>query len=196
MIATPHFYDVRTKVQQTLSSSPITSVPSLPWVGSEALSSNEETVVHAKRDIWFTPEGALNKVLTQDKLFNRFLQELLALRLEDPNERDGNLAATGYAVTTAVYVSLLPRMMLGSSWKMPHVATDGYGGIRMSWIGDNREVRAVIPPDANPGTRRRYIYWDSGEQYGSIPNFTPSSLRTWLAWFQGENAAEHGFHRV
>jgi hypothetical protein len=139
----------------------------------------------------FAPETELNKLLVRDKVFNHFLQEVIELGM--PSADDEDPPATPYAVSTAIYVSLLPRMALGSSWIAPHVEADGYGGIRMSWIRETREVRAVIPPNAVPGTRRRYIYWDSGEKYGSVPNFTPSSLRAWLAWLQEAHFGSDGF---
>jgi hypothetical protein len=197
VIVTPYFYDVGTRVRQTLSLSPIATAPELPWVGSQALSSDSGLIVHAKKDVLFTPEEAFNRILTQDKVFNSFLQDVIELRNQSPSSaEDDDLPATAYSITNAIYVSLLPRMALGSNWSRPHVTTDGYGGIRMSWIRGDREVRAVIPPDANPGTRRRYIYWDSGEKYGSVPNFTPSSLRAWLAWLQEENPRRDGFLSV
>ena len=131
----------------------------------------------------FSVSAVLDTLFTCDVAFSQMVQELLKLTIPDP-EHPNDLPATQHSVAAALYLIPLSRLALGSKWRAPHVASDSYGGLRMSWIRGEKELRAVVPGDTKPETRKRYLYWDFGEKYGSVRNFTPSSLTAWMSWLE------------
>jgi hypothetical protein len=53
----------------------------------------------------------------------------------------------------------------------PRVATDGYGGLRLSWHYNQHEVRVVVKNDGSD-----YIYWEDGDEHGLVQDVTPSNV--------------------
>ena len=176
--------------QPTLCGIPVltsTSVDSSPMFPS--LSSQTFGAQHGNQSIHNEPTFLSHVVLTAlftcDAPFNKLIQELLKLTLTDA-EHPEDLPATQHAVAMALYLMPLSRLALGSKWTAPHVASDSYGGLRLSWIRGDKELRAVIPGNNKAETRKRYLYWDVGEKFGSIQNFTPSSLAAGLVWLKDD----------
>jgi hypothetical protein len=180
MIATPTLTQPVRYSVPTLTTVSIATTPQILSLSSQTFTSHD----HSNR-LWEDPVFSSSKVLwslfRSDASFSAFLQDLLTLMLPDEDSPE-DLPATSYAVSTALYLTPQARLSLGHRWTRPHVANDSYGGLRMSWVKGDREVRAIVPADSAPGTRKRYIYWDAGNKYGSVPSFTPSSLAAWLAW--------------
>jgi len=182
MIATPALAPpVRFSVP-TLTTASIATTPQILSLSSRTFAEHGQ---HGSlwEDAVFSSSKVLWSLFHSDATFNSFLQDLLQLTIQDP-ENPEDLPATSYAVATALYLTPQARLTLGHRWKRPHVATDSYGGVRMSWVKGDHEVRAIVPADSEPGTRARYIYWDAGDEYGSIPSFTPSSLAARLVWLE------------
>jgi hypothetical protein len=180
MIATQSLAQPVKYSASTLTTASISTPPRLLSLSSRTFLRPHLEMSGYENHLFSTPK-VLAALFRYDALFSKFVQELLRLTLPSQDNSE-DLPATAYAVSTALYLSPFARFALGHRWTLPHVATDSYGGLRMSWIKGEREVRAVVPQDSAPGTRRRYLYWDSGEKYGSISNFTPSSLAAWLTW--------------
>jgi hypothetical protein len=93
------------------------------------------------------------------------------------NDEDEDAPPTPYAISHSISICTLPSKLLSHNWRKPRVATDGYGGVRMSWKFGKRELRAVVTGSQD---RERYLYWEDESGYGSISNFTPVTLFTYL----------------
>ena len=66
-----------------------------------------------------------------------------------------------------------------NKWRSPRVATDGGGGVRLTWRSEDRELRAVFPADAR---RTQYLYKEHGEKHWMFRNFTAATLCSQLEW--------------
>jgi hypothetical protein len=93
------------------------------------------------------------------------------------NDEDEDAPPTPYAINQSILVCTVPSQLLSHNWRKPRIATDGYGGIRLSWKSGKRELRAVV---AGSQDRDRYLYWEDESGYGSISNFTAVTLFTYL----------------
>lgn len=124
----------------------------------------------------------LGKLLEEDLQFRDFIDDLLSLFSE--NEEDEPAVAEN-ALVQALDLTPLARSLLAQRWPSPRVATDGAGGIRLNWKTGARELRAVIPGKTN---RERYLYWEDGDRYGAVQNFTAASLYRWMDWLKAEDA--------
>jgi hypothetical protein len=127
------------------------------------------------RESWPTnPENALEILLGEDRGFRSFAADILELTTyteEDEAPTKPSLIAE------ALYLTPLARVWLAQKWTPPRIATDGYGGIRLSWRTADREIRAILPGDDQ---KARYIYWEDKGDYGSVQNFTPITLFSFL----------------
>jgi len=113
--------------------------------------------------------------LSNDKeSFLDFCTEVLQYNKEDeddqiaPNSRDEALEITEITYSRA------PNM-----WRTPRVATDGGGGVRLTWRLREKEIRAVFPADAQ---RMKYLYIEQGTEHSMIPNFTAATLCSQFDW--------------
>ena len=109
----------------------------------------------------------------QDPVFDRLFEEISLLRV-DPDE---DAPPTQFAVNEALGLIGSVRARLTGYWTEPHIATDGYGGLRFSWRNDQKEVRAIIPRKTKG---RQYLYWEDGDQYDTVDNFTSVTLASFL----------------
>ena len=105
------------------------------------------------------------------------LNELARMILEIQNDREEDSPPTDYAISQALTLVGVSSELLAQRWKLPRVATDGYGGLRLSWKENLREVRAVITGSRE---KERYLYWEGQSGYGSISNFTAVTLFSYL----------------
>ena len=98
---------------------------------------------------------------------------------------DGDQPVTPFALRSAgLLVPVIAQFV--EIWNLqPDVATNGDGGVRISWISGGRELRAAIPA-ADKGNR--YLYWQEGASYGSIPGFTSTTLFQKLEWLRGRRS--------
>jgi hypothetical protein len=113
-------------------------------------------------------------LLSEDQAFRAFFQEVKALQ-DDPEE---DSPPDSQALAEVLRLVPFSRSQLAQRWCAPRIASDGFGGVRLSWQKGRHEVRAVI--SGSQTTRRNYIYWESGEEYGTIPDFTAATLFTQL----------------
>jgi hypothetical protein len=113
-------------------------------------------------------------LLSDDSLFRTFFQQVKAL------ERDDEEDAPPDSRALAEVLRLIPfsRLQLAQKWSVPRISSDGFGGIRLTWQKGNQEVRAVI--SGNQTTRSSYLYWENGDIYETVPNFTAATLSTYL----------------
>jgi hypothetical protein len=136
--------------------------------------------VQASANVLFpNAQVALDDLFSIDPLFSKFAQTILLLRQKDPNEPDEDIAATAYSVAQAFYLTPMSRLVLSRAWKTPQVVTDGYGGIRMTWSENGRDVRVAIPASETGKSR---LYWEEGDAYGSVSDATPTTLTKFLRW--------------
>ncbi len=147
----------------------------------------------------YSPRG-LGVQLTETASRAEELQSLImssSLALGDPtrnisariieirNDEDEDSPPTEYAISQALHLTEDSANLLAQKWRAPRVATDGYGGLRLSWRDGQRELRAVI---AGNKDKERYLYWEDIGGYGSIPNFTATTLFTYLDRFTSKRA--------
>lgn len=122
-------------------------------------------------------------LLSEDPVFSAFFQDVRALQDEDddipPDEK---------ALAEVLRLVPFSRSQLAQRWAAPRVAPDGYGGVRLTWKHNQREVRAVI--SGIQTTRSSYIYWEDGDEYGTVSNFTPATLYSYLDRLEGEGPFE------
>jgi len=113
-------------------------------------------------------------MLAGDTLFKEFFQELKSLQ-EDQDED-----APPDHKSLAEVLRLVPfsRNQLAQKWFAPRVSSDGFGGVRLTWQRGQREVRAVI--SGSQTERSSYLYWENGNSYETVPDFTAATLYTFL----------------
>lgn len=115
-----------------------------------------------------------SSLLADDLLFKAFFQEVRALQ-EDENE---DSPPDSHALAEILRLVPFSREQLAQRWFVPRIASDGFGGVRLTWRKGHTEVRAVI---SGAGTKRRsYLYWESGDEYYTIYDFTPATLLSCL----------------
>lgn len=107
--------------------------------------------------------------------FLAFCNEVLQFNNEEDEEdhiassaRDNALTLTEGAYTN------LPH-----KWRKPRIASDGGGGVRLTWRSGEKELRAVFPTDVR---RTQYLYVEQGDKHSLIPNFTSASLSYLIDW--------------
>lgn len=141
------------------------------------------------REPRYVASKTMSDLIRDDPSFRDLVGQLVALR---ENDEDGEEGACATAIGLALSFLPLPWTELGSDWTDPFLSTDGYGGVRMTWHDDKREVRAVIPADEN---RARYIYFEENSRYGTVPNFTAFTLASYLSQLHREGVFAEGRSR-
>jgi hypothetical protein len=115
-----------------------------------------------------------SSLLSEDPVFSAFFQEVKGL--QDDEEEDA--PPDSQALAEVLRLTHFSRTQLAQNWSPPRVASDGFGGVRLTWRKDQREVRAVI--SGGQTTRGSYLYWEDTSGYGTVPNFTAATLSTYL----------------
>jgi hypothetical protein len=113
-------------------------------------------------------------LLVEDPLFSAFFQEVKALQM-DPDE---DAPPDDYALAEVLRLVPFSRNQLAQDWYKPSVTSDGFGGVRLSWRRGQCEVRVVI--SGAQTARKSYLYWESGDTYGTVQDFTPATLLAYL----------------
>jgi hypothetical protein len=101
--------------------------------------------------------------------FIQFCTEVLQFNRQDEDDQIARPARdSALAVTVGAYTQLPQK------WRRPRIATDGGGGVRLTWKSSRKELRAIFPADA---ARTRYLYVEvaNSEPY-LIQNFTATTL--------------------
>jgi hypothetical protein len=112
--------------------------------------------------------------LADDPVFSAFFQDVKALQ-EDEEE---DAPPDSQALAEVLRLVSFSRAQMAQRWSAPRIASDGFGGVRLTWHRERREVRAVI---SGAQTRRgSYLYWEDRNNYGTVPNFTAATLFTYL----------------
>jgi hypothetical protein len=103
-----------------------------------------------------------------------FCSEILHFNDEDDEEQISinSLKAAFYTVERAF-------AQLPNKWRNPRIATDGGGGIRLTWQSGEREIRAVFPASMR---RPQYLYIEEGDNHYTISNFTSATLCNQFEW--------------
>ena len=137
---------------------------SLPAELSQRTSSLDSDKVTRVGPLWSSWSSSAAK-----ESFLAFCTEVLQFNHEE--EEDDQIAQnardTALAITESAYA------MLPHKWRAPRVATDGGGGIRLTWKSGEKELRAVFPADRR---RMRYLYVEQGNTHSMIKNFTAATL--------------------
>jgi len=116
-----------------------------------------------------------SSLLADDPLFKAFFQEVKGLQ-EDENE---DAPPDSHALAEILRLVPFSRNQLAQRWFTPRIAADGFGGVRLTWRKGQTEVRAVI---SGARTKRRsYLYWEDGDEYYTVSDFTPATLLSHLA---------------
>jgi hypothetical protein len=132
-----------------------------------------EKKMHDAEASWQQFESIIVNSVAED----RPLKDLARLIVDIRNDRDEESPPTDYAVSQTISLVETSAMLLAQRWKLPRLATDGYGGLRLSWKENNRELRAVVTASRE---KERYLYWEDPGGYGSISNFTAITLFSYL----------------
>ena len=101
---------------------------------------------------------------------------LMRLLEEDPDER--TVPPTDYAYRTALAV-LSETQRLSGDLPRASVTGDETGGLRVQWIGPERQVRLVIPAGS---AGRHYVYHEAGQDYELVDDPSPALLSERLRW--------------
>jgi len=151
------------------------------WTPTNALLSAGLYSSHrADFDVLFpNAQNALSKLFSTDPLFSHFALSVLRLREKDIEEPEEDAPATAFAVSQVFYLVPQSRLVLSQAWTKPQLVTDGYGGLRMNWSKNGRDVRVSIP-GFNSG--KRVLYWEEADRYGSVADVTPTGLTKYLRW--------------
>ena len=115
-----------------------------------------------------------SSLLSDDPIFIRFFQDVKAL--QDDQEED--VPPDSHALAEVLRLVPFSRNQMAERWSLPRIASDGFGGVRLSWQQGRKEVRAVI--SGAQTSRSSYLYWEDGNDYGTISNFTAATLFTYL----------------
>ena len=115
-----------------------------------------------------------SSLLDEDPVFSAFFQEVKALQ-EDEEE---DVPPDFQALAETLRLVPFSRNQLAQRWSPPRVASDGFGGVRLTWQNKQYEVRAVI--SGAQTARGSYLYWEDDNGYGTIPNFTATTLFMFL----------------
>jgi hypothetical protein len=124
-------------------------------------------------------QRALSELFRSDPLFSSFALSVLKLREKDLEEPEEDAPATAFAISQVFYLVPQSRLALSQAWTKPLLITDGYGGLRMNWSKNGRDVRVSIP---GVGSGKRVLYWEEGDSYGSVADVTPTGLTKYLRW--------------
>jgi hypothetical protein len=115
-----------------------------------------------------------SSLLREDPVFSGFFQDVQALQ----DDEDEDAPPDSRALAEVLRLVPMSRNQLAERWFLPRVASDGFGGVRLTWRRPHAEVRAVISGGAT--IRRSYLYWEDESGYGTVPDFTPTTLSTYL----------------
>jgi hypothetical protein len=115
-----------------------------------------------------------SSLLNEDPVFSAFFQEVKGLQ----NDEEEDAPPDSHALAQVLRLTPFSRNQLAQNWSSPRVASDGFGGVRLTWRKNQREVRAVI--SGGQTTRGSYLYWEDTDGYGTVPNFTAATLFTYL----------------
>lgn len=70
---------------------------------------------------------------------------------------------------------------VGENFPLGTIYPFGNGGLRIEWIGTEKELRLSISPAAD---EQSYIYYEHGEHYAPDYNVSAINLAKWLRWFK------------
>jgi hypothetical protein len=115
-----------------------------------------------------------SSLLDEDLVFSAFFQEVKALQDDEEEE----VPPDSQALAEVLRLVAFSRIQLAQRWSSPRIASDGYGGIRLTWRKGSDEIRAVISGEQT--SRRSYLYWEDKNNYGTVSNFTAATLFTYL----------------
>jgi hypothetical protein len=115
-----------------------------------------------------------SSLLSEDPVFSAFFQKVQALQ-EDTEE---DVPPDSQALAEILRLVPFSRNQLAQRWPSPRVASDGFGGVRLTWRNKQYELRAVV--SGGQTTRGSYLYWEDENGYGTVPNFTATTLFMFL----------------
>lgn len=123
-------------------------------------------------------DWTVSPVLHDSDSFLAFLNEILTFNSEDDEDQISNNALNIALLTANGAYAQTPNL-----WRKPRIATDGGGGVRLTWRAGGNEIRAVFPADMR---RPHYLYIEEGgTPLPLINNFTAITLWEKLAWLAG-----------
>lgn len=144
---------------------------SLPVELSSRTSSLDTDKVPQKGRTWFSWALPAAK-----ESFLSFCTEILQYNQEEENE-DDQIAQSARDAALTIAESVFSK--LPNKWRTPRIATDGGGGVRLTWRSGEKELRAVFPTDQG---RAQYLYLEHAETHRLIRNFTAATLCDQFEW--------------
>ena len=125
---------------------------------------------------------ALGQALATSESFRAIHERLLHLLQNDEDEEDQDFP-TPYAYDKALALLLDTQLQMQNPPR-PSITADETGGIRLQWLGPDRQVRLIIPADSHG---REYVYFETKESYDLEDNPSPTALAQHLRWFTGQD---------
>lgn len=107
-----------------------------------------------------------------DSNIQAFLNDL-ALLMSDTEEDEDEYPIPTSVAHIAIYFVIESFDYFTSRWVRPRLATDGAGGIRMTWVCGASEIRAVLPASKS---RTRYLYIEDQSGHRTVNNFNAVTL--------------------
>src|SRR5205085_643412 len=108
--------------------------------------------------------------------------ELQDVYADDEEHNETFLRPTPAAFASALSVVIQAYLSMGHHFPRASVAADGGGGIRLTWMNGERNVRLVFSArdPASP-----YLYHEAGSEYDVVRDVTPPNVEQWLRWLAG-----------
>jgi len=144
--------------------------PDASTVESEYLDDSDAATNLPKSAKWILPEDAGLSTL---------LSDLAELFQRDDYDEDF-VRPTVHALKTTWGLLATAGTKLGSGIPLGTIYPYGNGGLRIEWIGQEKELRLSISPTAGG---QSYIYYEVGDRYDADYNVSASNLANWLRWF-------------
>lgn len=101
--------------------------------------------------------------------------------LEEEDEEDdyGVTKPSAYAYGTALALVSEAARLMKTDFTRGSASTDDKGGIRLTWLRPNAEVRLVCAHQPDKST---YLYHEVGDEYGVEHDVSAPKVAHWLNW--------------
>lgn len=119
------------------------------------------------------------KFASDNEELNITLSRLQALLNEEDEDDYGIAKPSAYAYGTALALVSEAVRLMASAFTRASASTDDKGGIRLTWLRPNAEVRLVC---AHQSDKPTYLYHETDDEYEVEHNVSALTVAHWLNW--------------